>query len=446
MSILHSDNERTSKIKKNVVIMLGIKGVSLLISLLYVPLLLHSMNAVNYGIWLTLTSLIAWISMFDIGLGNGLRNKLSIALANKNKQLGRTYVSTAYICISALVLVLIILFVAIQQFMSWQDVLNATAVDKEQLDLLVFIVFAAFGLQFVLNLINSILLAMQMPAFSSFILMAGQLFSFIVVFILVKIFHVNSLLILGGTISLIPPAVMLVSSIILFKSKYKDISPSFKYFNIYKIKDILSLGIKFFIIQIITIVLYQTNNLIITHTVGNSAVVEYNVAYKYMHVLVMVFTIIVTPLWSATTEAYTKKDFVWIKGINRQMRKIVVMMACIGLVMLIASKQVYEIWLGNNELNINFSTSMLLYIYSIFMIMYGNYGYILNGIGKLQIQIYATLILAMAYIPAAIFAGRFWGLNGILLMFALSPMINYIWSKIQFIKLINGSATGIWNR
>lgn len=426
--------------------MLGIKGVSLLISLLYVPLLLHSMNAVNYGIWLTLTSLIAWISMFDIGLGNGLRNKLSIALANKNKQLGRTYVSTAYICISALVLVLIILFVAIQQFMSWQDVLNATAVDKEQLDLLVFIVFAAFGLQFVLNLINSILLAMQMPAFSSFILMAGQLFSFIVVFILVKIFHVNSLLILGGTISLIPPTVMLVSSIILFKSKYKDISPSFKYFNIYKIKDILSLGIKFFIIQIITIVLYQTNNLIITHTVGNSAVVEYNVAYKYMHVLVMVFTIIVTPLWSATTEAYTKKDFAWIKGINRQMRKIVVIMACIGLVMLIVSKQVYEIWLGNNELNINFSTSMLLYIYSIFMIMYGNYGYILNGIGKLQIQIYATLILAMAYIPAAIFAGRFWGLNGILLMFALSPMVNYIWSKIQFIKLINGSATGIWNR
>ena len=446
MSILHSDNERTSKIKKNVVIMLGIKGVSLLISLLYVPLLLHSMNAVNYGIWLTLTSLIAWISMFDIGLGNGLRNKLSIALANGNKQLGRTYVSTAYICISALVLILIILFVAIQQFMSWQDVLNATAVDKEQLDLLVFIVFAAFGLQFVLNLINSILLAMQMPAFSSFILMAGQLFSFIVVFILVKIFHVNSLLILGGTISLIPPAVMLVSSIILFKSKYKDISPSFKYFNIYKIKDILSLGIKFFIIQIITIVLYQTNNLIITHTVGNSAVVEYNVAYKYMHVLVMVFTIIVTPLWSATTEAYTKKDFAWIKGINRQMRKIVVIMACIGLVMLIVSKQVYEIWLGNNELNINFSTSMLLYIYSIFMIMYGNYGYILNGIGKLQIQIYATLILAMAYIPAAIFAGRFWGLNGILLMFALSPMVNYIWSKIQFIKLINGSATGIWNR
>lgn len=446
MSILHSDNERTSKIKKNVVIMLGIKGVSLLISLLYVPLLLHSMNAVNYGIWLTLTSLIAWISMFDIGLGNGLRNKLSIALANGNKQLGRTYVSTAYICISALVLILIILFVAIQQFVSWQDILNATAVDKKQLDLLVFIVFAAFGLQFVLNLINSILLAMQMPAFSSFILMAGQLFSFIVVFILVKIFHVNSLLILGGTISLIPPAVMLVSSIILFKSKYKDISPSFKYFNIYKIKDILSLGIKFFIIQIITIVLYQTNNLIITHTVGNSAVVEYNVAYKYMHVLVMVFTIIVTPLWSATTEAYTKKDFAWIKGINRQMRKIVVIMACIGLVMLIVSKQVYEIWLGNNELNINFSTSMLLYIYSIFMIMYGNYGYILNGIGKLQIQIYATLILAMAYIPAAIFAGRFWGLNGILLMFALSPMVNYIWSKIQFIKLINGSATGIWNR
>ena len=219
MSILYSDNERTSKIKKNVVVMIGIKGVSLLISFLYVPLLLHSMNAVNYGIWLTLTSLIAWISMFDIGLGNGLRNKLSIALANGDKQLGRAYVSTAYICISLLVLVLIILFVVIQQFVSWQGVLNAAAVDKGQLDLLVFIVFAAFGLQFVFNLLNSILMAMQMPAFSSFILMVSQLFSFIAVLILVSIFHVNSLLVLGGTISLIPPVVMLVSSIILFCEK-----------------------------------------------------------------------------------------------------------------------------------------------------------------------------------------------------------------------------------
>ena len=426
--------------------MIGIKGVSLLISFLYVPLLLHSMNAVNYGIWLTLTSLIAWISMFDIGLGNGLRNKLSIALANGDKQLGRVYVSTAYICISLLVLVLIILFVMIQQFVSWQGVLNAVAVDKGQLDLLVFIVFAAFSLQFVFSLLNSILMAMQMPAFSSFILMVGQLFSFITVLMLVDIFHVNSLLTLGGTISLIPPVVMLVSSIMLFCGKYKYISPSFRYFDISKIKEILSLGIKFFIIQVITIILYQTNNLIITHTLGNSAVVEYNVAYKYMHALVMLFTIIVTPLWSATTEAYTKKDFSWIKRINKQMRKIVIFMTCIGFVMLIVSKYVYEIWLDNNDLEIKFSTSLLLYVYSIFMIMYGNYGYILNGIGKLQIQIYVTLILAVIYIPAAIFAGHMWGLNGILSVFTLNPIINYIWSKMQFAKLINGTATGIWNR
>ena len=128
------------------------------------------------------------------------------------------------------------------------------------------------------------------------------------------------------------------------------------------------------------------------------------------------------------------------------MRKIVIFMTCIGFVMLIASKYVYEIWLGNNDLEINFSTSLLLYVYSIFMIMYGNYGYILNGIGKLQIQIYATLILAVIYIPAAIFAGYMWGLNGILSVFTLNPIINYIWSKMQFTKLINGTATGVWNR
>lgn len=65
--------QRSVKVKKNIIAMIGIKGISLGISLLYVPLLLHSMNSINYGIWLTLTSIVSWVAMCDIGLGNGLR-------------------------------------------------------------------------------------------------------------------------------------------------------------------------------------------------------------------------------------------------------------------------------------------------------------------------------------------------------------------------------------
>lgn len=418
----------------------------MIISFLYVPLLLNSINSTQYGIWLTLTSLLSWISIFDIGLGNGLRNKLSIALANEDISLGRIYVSTAYISIFILVLLFFVIFYITQIFISWDTVLNARNVHINNLDALVVFVFTAFGIQFALGLLNSIMFALQVPAFSSFISMLGQLVSYIVVLILVKFYNLNSLFVLGSLISFIPPFILLISSIVLFNTKYKDLSPSFRYFDKRKVRDIMSLGIKFFIIQIITIILYQTNNLIITHTIGNNAVVEYNIAYKYMHILVMIFSIIATPLWSATSEAFTKRDFTWILAANKRVRTIVLLFTLVGLVMFLISNFSYNLWLGETDFKVSISTTFLLFLYTVAMILYGSYGYFINGIGKLKIQIIFTTLIAIIYVPLAVIAGNIFGLRGILTVFVLSSFCNYVWAKIQFKKIMTGTASGIWDK
>lgn len=79
-----SKNERSSKIKKNVIGTLIVKGISIPTQLLLVPLTISYISSELYGIWLTLTSIIGWIGFFDIGFGNGLRNKLTEALANND--------------------------------------------------------------------------------------------------------------------------------------------------------------------------------------------------------------------------------------------------------------------------------------------------------------------------------------------------------------------------
>ena len=423
--------------------MFFIKGISMLISFLYVPLLYNTLSVDSYGVWLSLTSLVSWISMFDVGLGHGLRNKLARALATDDVLLARKYVATAYGCITAIVAAIILLFACVESFVPWANVLNAGDVDVSELNVLVVVVFVAFCANFLLNIINSILYALQQPAISSLISMMSQLLSYIVVLILVKFYAVSSLLLLGTIISVIPVVVVLISTIVIFRRKYRDIAPSTKYFDASLIRNILSLGGQFFIIQIVTLVLYQTNNLIITHTVGNEAVVEYNIAYKYMHILILVFNIIATPLWSATTDAYARGDFDWIKSTNKKLRKIVVLMALGGLVMLCGSPIAYKVWLGE-ESSVRVITTALLYLYSLAMMMYGSYGYILNGIGKLRVQLIATLALAILYVPISVCAGKIAGLTGILLVFFLTTLANYIWSKIQFKKLMNHTAVGVW--
>ena len=69
-------HERSIKAKKNIGLSFLIKGASIAISLILVPLTINYINPYRYGIWLTLSSVVSWFSFFDIGLTNGLRNKL----------------------------------------------------------------------------------------------------------------------------------------------------------------------------------------------------------------------------------------------------------------------------------------------------------------------------------------------------------------------------------
>jgi hypothetical protein len=53
------------------------KALNVLISFLSVPLTVHYLGAERYGVWLTISSLLTWMTMTDFGLaGNALINVL----------------------------------------------------------------------------------------------------------------------------------------------------------------------------------------------------------------------------------------------------------------------------------------------------------------------------------------------------------------------------------
>lgn len=79
-TLLFGGSDRTKQAKINVWVSFLIKGVSILVSLVLVPLTLSYLTPFDYGVWLTLNSILVWLDFFDVGLGNGLRNKLSNVL------------------------------------------------------------------------------------------------------------------------------------------------------------------------------------------------------------------------------------------------------------------------------------------------------------------------------------------------------------------------------
>ena len=120
-------HERSLEAKKNILASFVIKGFSISISLLMVPLTINYVNPTQYGIWLTLSSIVAWFSFFDVGFGNGLRNRFAEAKALGNLEKARTYVSTTYAVLTMIFSGVWLIFVAGNQFIDWSKVLNAPA-------------------------------------------------------------------------------------------------------------------------------------------------------------------------------------------------------------------------------------------------------------------------------------------------------------------------------
>ena len=105
-----SSSSRTLNAKKNIIASFAIKSVSMLIGLMLVPMTIHYVSKTQYGIWITLSSIVGWIGFFDIGLGNGLRNKFAEAVAKKKYKLAKIYVSTTYAVVSIIIGIVLSVF------------------------------------------------------------------------------------------------------------------------------------------------------------------------------------------------------------------------------------------------------------------------------------------------------------------------------------------------
>ena len=440
-TIFSKGHERTVRAKKNIAFSFLLKGVSIAVGFVLIPMTITYVNQDEYGIWLTLSSIISWLSFFDVGLGNGLKNKLAETNALEKHDKSSAYVSTTYAALVVIAISVFAIFLIANNFINWSKVLNA---QSHNLNELALIVFGFFCLQFVSQIINTILTALHSPSKASLITVIGQLIILIIILILTKTTK-GSLIYLGLTLAGIPVIVQIVASIWLYNTEYKIVKPSFKAINFKYVKDLLGIGGVFFILQIGALILYQTDNIVITQLFGPQKVTVFNVAYKLFSMVIMVSNIILVPFWAAYTDAYAKNDFDWIQRSLKKTRSIWLILSGGAFLLLIIAPFVYKVWL-HNQVQVPMSVSMAMFLYVVgFNLMQVNC-FLLNGIGKVRIQLYLYIFSIMVNIPMAIFLAKYFGIAGVTLSNVVIFIIMGIILSIQCNKILSKKATGLWNK
>jgi O-antigen/teichoic acid export membrane protein len=437
-------NERTVKAAKNIIYSFLIKGYSIVIQFALVPLTLNYLDKFQYGIWLTLASLLEWFNFFDIGIGHGLRNKLAEALANNDVRLCKIYISTAYALVSIIFLGFILLFYLINPYLDWTSILNAPASISADLSKLILYVLVFFCLRFIFNLISVVLFANQSPAINNLMGPLGSTLAFIGIYILTKTTG-SSLLWAAIVLSAAPLVILILFNLILFNTRYKTLKPSFKFVNFKYAHSLLGLGVQFFIIQMSILVVFSTDNIILTQLFGPEQVTVYNIALRYFNIGIMINGIITYTFWSPFTEAYAKKDFIWIKETLNKLQLIsLVIISGVILSALLADKVIY-LWVGNS-VKIPDSMKIALTLYVIVNLSAAPYNMFINGAGKIRLQLYMAILSMIVTIPLSVLLSKIFGPAGVTIAMVCSTLPNAILWRIQSNKLLNGTATKIWNK
>jgi len=279
-------SQRTLRAKKNITISFLTKGLSILISFLIVPITLGYVGKVEYGIWMTISSIIGWFAFFDIGLGNGLRNKLAEALAKDDKETAKIYISSAFALITGMSALMFLGFFIAANFISWNAVLNTNLVSNQELFKIVVVVFFFFCIGFIMKVLSAILQAMQRYAINDILGVIAQFLGLVAIYILVKTTDgslFNLCLVYGSNSAI----VLLIASFFLFSKSLKEFSPRFQNINLRKAIPLLNLGMWFFFGQILYLVINQTSIILVVQFFGPEDVTVYNLAFSYMSIISM---------------------------------------------------------------------------------------------------------------------------------------------------------------
>lgn len=426
------------KVKQNMILGTVYKAISMIISYLYVPIVLYYLGEVKYGVWTTILNVLSWINYFDVGIGNGLRNKLAESLmdqSDEGEQRVRRYITSSYVMLAIIVLVVIVIGIVLTNFINWEDLFGVSDFD-ENLELIMQISIIFVGINFWLALCKSIYYAMQNNSKVGLMGILQQLLMLIGVLVLIK-YRTPSILLVAIIYGLSELFVSSGFTISLLK-KNSSFVPNIKFFSKKEAKETTNLGVKFFVVQIAALILFTTDNLIISHFIGPEEVTSYSIVYKLFSMGTALFTMLVTPYWSRTAAAKADNNYVIIRQSIKTMYKLLAV-GILGVIILVLIFKPFSAFWLHQELYYPPGLVSLMGVYTIIFMWNAIYSQIANGLSMMHVLIPVAIVQGVINIPLSLFflLTCNMGVVGVLLGTILSTLVSAIVTPYFALKEVN---------
>lgn len=424
---------------RNILLAFVVKGISLFVSLFSMPLYIKYFDDnAALGMWYTILSMLSWINLCDLGLGNGLRNRLTEVLTLGQNEKAKEYISATYVVLCRIILPISVIICILLQFVNFNDFFNISdaVIDEEDIKLAMTILVLGVCVNFIVKVITNVIYALQKSSLNN----ALTLISSILPLIFISVFRgddVSTNLVLLSVVHILSINIpLIIASIVLFNSEpLKRCKPSFRKVSKEAAKDTLNFGMHFFLAQIFFMLLMQTNEIIITNLFSPDYVVDYSVYYKLFTAIGSLFMLALTPIWSKVTKDFSEKKFAKIKNTHKLLT-IIALLACVFELFVVPFLQIIvDVWLKEDAIIVEYWVAIVFAVYGGLYIFNIVLTTIANGIGEVRSQIIFYGIGSMLKVPI-IYALKNTGLHWSVVVVYTSVVL-FVFCIYQFIWINN---------
>jgi O-antigen/teichoic acid export membrane protein len=392
--------------------MAGARGVSIITALVSVPLTLNYLGQERYGLWMTISSVIAMLGFADLGLGNGLLNLISEANGRDDKSAAKTAVSSAFFMLLGIAAVLGAGFAIAYPFANWGKFFNVQshqAISEAGPAVAVFVL--CFLARIVVGNVDRVQCGYQEGFVNSIWQGVGNAVGLASVLLAIKLQLGLQWLVLAMTGA--PIAATLLNGGNLFLRKRPWLLPSVKSVSRGACKRLLRMGILFFILQAIGAIALASDNMIIAQVSGPEAVAQYAVPMRLFGLAAMLVGFIVSPLWPAYGEAIARGDTAWVRRTLYRSLRLAALTTTVGVLgFILAGRTILHYWVGD-EIRPTYLLLAGLGVWTIMSTVGTTLAMFMNGANLMGIQALAALGFAIGAPVTKVLLCRSMGISGV---------------------------------
>ena len=358
-------------------------------------------GAIALGAWLVILQILSWVLTFDMGIGNGLKNKIVTALNEGRRDDVKKYISCSYIVNFVVISILLVVGTKVIDYIDFNKILNISSevVSLSTLQLAFKLAFISICLEFFLKIVLNIYQALQKEVVAS----AIPLVSTVLLLIFVSVTKIESmgdaLIAVSGFYIASINVPLIILTIVLFATTLKDCKPSFNKWSFSVARSIIALGGLFFLIQVFLLVINSTNRVIISNAYGAAVVTEYEPYLKIFSALTAIGSALSLPLWTLTVRADVQHDFMWMKKTKKMIIYMMILFIIIATLLVVFLQLIFDLWLGDATMKVDYFKASMFALWGVLTIASYFASAFSNGLQILKPQLLIYGVGAVAKIP-----------------------------------------------